>query len=355
MTDIEHKIYELACLRDTETDKWLYGRRRIMRMVPGTTEWAVRQIIKDARGEGNGAMTAPTPSERGRMVKGEHLANLPKIVVKVPKRKLAKKPQTKNVEHWVIGSDFHAPWEHEEACELFYQITEDINPGKVVLLGDVINLDPMSRYDKIPGTPSWLEDVAASGRILGNVMQAAPDAEWEWYEGNHEIRLKKHLIRHDPIFYGQLTIMDLFTISHNNEAIHNAKQWKYIEQSELFVEDLNLVLAHGHKVRKHSGMSAFTHIDDLLLSVVVGHAHRLGLYRKSSGRSRYLHEQPLFGIETGCLCKYDIPYIEGKTTNWQHGFAVLTIDRSDEKPLIEPTIVEINDGKAIFRGKTYRA
>jgi predicted phosphodiesterase len=349
---METQIKQLALHRDPVSKKWLYGRKEIMNRVPGTTEWQVRKTIKEVRGDGSGAFPAPTPEQRQSLAVAEERVKLPSIVVKVPKRKIHKIPKL-NTEQIVIGGDFHAPYEHKPSCDLFYQVIEDLQPSKVVLIGDVINLDEFSKYDKIPGIPTWLEDVKAASDILGNIRASAPNTDLVWIKGNHEDRLKKHLIRHDSILYDALNMEKLFILAGvSGDAL---KQWRYQDESEVFDEELGLVYAHGHYVRKHSGMTAFAHVEALLLSVIVGHSHRLGLYRRSSGRSRFKNEQPLFGIDNGCLCRFDIPYIDGKTTNWQHGFSVLSVDRSDDVPLIEPAIVEINDGKTIFRGKTYKA
>ncbi|MBU8921754.1 MAG: metallophosphoesterase [Bacteroidales bacterium] len=343
-------IRELAVKKNPKTGKWLYGRREIMRRAEAT-EWAVRKVLGELRGSGQGAHSAPVPEERRRMQIAKEQVDLPTIVVNVPKRKIRKAPK-RDTEQVVIGSDFHAPYAHEPSCEVFYRVIEDLQPDKVVLLGDVINLDHFGSFDKLPGIPTWLEDVKHAAEILGNVRAAAPNADLVWYRGNHEQRLEKHLIRHDPILYEVLDMEKLFLLA--DLEVNHMKQWAYKNVSEELDEELGIVFAHGHKVRKHSGMTAFAHVDDLGMSMVLGHSHRLGLYRKSTGRSRYLGEQPLFGIDNGCLCRYDIPYVDGRTSNWQHGFSVLSVDRSGERPVIEPSIVEIGDGRAIFRGKIYK-
>lgn len=354
--DTENKIYELARLRG-EDGRWLLGRKGILSKVSGVSEWKVRNVIKEVRGESIPGKQAPTPEERVKMQREAEQVKLPQIVIKVPKLSEKKAPK-KTTETWVFGSDFHAPYHHEPSCNIFYNVISDLQPDKVIVLGDLLNLDQFSRYPgegKYPGAPTWIEEIAESGKILGNIKQAAPNASLEWFEGNHEMRLKKHLMREDPILYGKIDISKLFLLSDNEHAITSAENFKYIDTPEIFHSDLNLIVKHGEKVRKHSGMSAAAEIDELLISVIMGHCHRLGLYRKSSGRSRYMNQQPLFGIETGCLCKYDIPYREGSTSNWQHGFGILEIDRSGSIPLIEPAIVEINNKKALFRGKVYNA
>jgi len=351
------KIYELAKLRG-KNGKWLLGRKGILEHVPEVTEWTVRKVIQEVRGEGVGGQQAPTPEERVMISREEEQVKLPKIVFNVPPLKAAKE-QNSTLKYWVIGSDFHSPYHDEASCQIFYNVIEDLNPEKVILLGDVINLDQFSRYPgegKYPGCPTWIEEIAVAGSIMANVRQAAPAADLEWYEGNHELRLQKHLMRHDPILYPHIDMSKLFYLSDNESAMNEFSFYTYVQKPEVFNKELGIVFKHGSKVRKHTGMSAQAEVDNLLFSVIMGHAHRLGLYRRSSGRSRYLNQQPLFGMETGCLCKYDLPYVEGATSNWQHGFGVLCIDKSDPKiPIIEPSVVEINNERALFKGKIYKA
>ena len=359
LSPADKKVYELASIRDPKTGKWLLGRRGIAEKVKDVSEWRIRMIIREVRGEGKGSTQAPTPEQRVIATREAKQLEMPVISVKV-NAFTPRKPSTDSIEHWVIGSDFHAPYHHEASCQIFYQIIQELNPSKVILLGDALNLDEFSRYPgegKYPGAPTWIDEVAIVGQILGNIVQASrnKDMKIEWFEGNHELRLKKHLMRHDPSLYGHLDIPKLFQISDNKTAASLFDGLRYIDVPEIYDPTLGLIVKHGTKVRKHAGMSAQAEVDDLLFSVIMGHCHRLGLYRKSSGRSRYTEEQPLFGMETGCLCRYDLPYVEGSTSNWQHGFGVLTIDHSSKRPLIEPSIIEINDNKALFRGKVYKA
>ena len=336
-------------------DDWLYGRRKLMKKFPEFTEWQVRQILKEIRGEGISGVPAPTPELINHKRREQEILSLPKLVINVSARPKQKRPKS-STETWVIASDFHAPKYHEPSCEILYQVIEYLNPTKVFLLGDLVTLDNFSRYDKIPTAPLWIEDVAQAGTILANVMQAASsDTELLWFEGNHEQRLKKHLIRHDPWLYEALNIPKLFTIVEPTRYTEIFDRYKYVVEAEKFYDDLNLVIKHGNKARKHSTVSGRAELEILWLSVVVGHCHRLGIMRRSSGRSRYKNEQTAFAVETGCMCDYDQYYTEGQTTDWQHGFAVLTIDRSDEIPIVEPTIVEINHGKALFRDKVFKS
>jgi hypothetical protein len=192
----------------------------------------------------------------------------------------------------------------------------------------------------------------AAGRILGNVRQAAPSATLEWVKGNHEERLKKHLMRHDPLLYDALDMEKLFVLADQDDTL---KGWSYIEESEIFEEEYNLILAHGEVVRKFSAYTAKAHLEKLLFSVIIGHSHRLGLHQRTSARSRYLEEDPMFAVENGCLCRFDQPYVNGSTSDWQRGFTVLDIDLSEEKPLLTPTLISITDDRASFQGKTFKA
>ena len=351
--DRKDQLFVEACKRSPYGD-WLYGRRKLMKKFPEFTEWQVRQILKEVRGEGMSGIPAPTPEVIDRKRYEQEVLSLPKLVVNVPARPKQQSFKS-SVETWLVASDFHAPNHHNASCEIFYQMIEYLNPTKVFLLGDLVTLDNFSRYDKVPNAPLWIEDVAQAGTILANVMQAASeDAELLWFEGNHEQRLMKHLMRHDPWLYETLNIPKLFTVVEPERYTEVFDRYTYITDAEVFYEDLDLIIKHGNKARKHATVSGRAELEVLWLSVIVGHCHRLGIMRRSSGRSRYKNEQTAFAVETGCMCKYDQYYTEGHTVDWQHGFVVLTIDRSDKTPIIEPTIVEINHGKALFRDKVFR-
>ncbi len=356
MNGREQHLFAEASKRGPSGD-WLFGRRKLMQKFPEFTEWKIRQVLREIRGEGISGIPAPTPEILDRKRHEQEVLSLPKLVVNLPDRpKQPAKARKTSVETWLIGSDFHAPKQHEPSCEIFYQMIEYLNPTKVFLLGDIVTLDNFSRYDKIPTAPLWIEDVAQAGTVLANVMQAASDdTELLWFEGNHEQRLQKHLMRHDPWLYETLNIPKLFTIVEPGRYTEVFDRYKYVTDSEVFYEDLNLVIKHGNRARKHSTVSGRAELEVLWLSVVVGHCHRLGIMRRSTGRSRYKKEQTAFAVETGCMCDYDQYYTEGHTNDWQHGFAVLTIDRSDKIPVVEPTIVEVNNKKALFRDKVFRS
>ena len=337
------EVYARARAVDS-TGNWAYGRREIAKAT-GVSEWQVRKVLAEVR-----------TTNRVTVEKLDPNPELPTINITLPKFENRDLPKSK-IEHWVIGSDFHVPYQHEESCNIFYQVIADLNPSKVILLGDMLNLDQFSRYPgegKYPGAPTWIDEIAAVGKILGNVLQASrsKDVELLWFEGNHELRLKKHLMRNDPILYSHLDIASLFQLSKNKEAQDNFGHFEYIDSPEKYYPNQNLVVKHGETVRKHAGMSAAAEVDSLLTSVIMGHCHRLGIYRRSSGRTRYSNELPLFGMETGCMCDYNLPYVEGSTSNWQHGFGVLTID--NQNLIVEPEMVSINNGDALFRGVTYR-
>ncbi len=351
----KEKLFVEACKRGPHGD-WLYGRRKLMKKFPEFTEWQVRQILKNVRGEGVAASSPSTPETVDLKRREREVLSLPRIIVNTRARpKLRAHDRRSSIESWLIASDFHAPRQHEASCEIFYQLIEYIDPIKVFLLGDLMTLDNFSRFDKDPTAPTWFEDVAQAGKVLANVMQAASDdTELLWFAGNHEQRFQKHLLRHDTWLYEALNIPKLFTIAEPGKHTAVLDRFTYITEAEKFYEDLNLVIKHGNKARKHSTVSGRAELEALWLSVIVGHCHRLGIMRRSSGRSRYKKEQTAFAVETGCMCDYDQHYTEGHTNDWQHGFIVLTIDRSDESPVVEPTIVEINHGKALFRDRVFR-
>lgn len=352
VVNIDSDIVKLGLKKDDVTGKWLYGRRAIAEAL-GTTEWYVRKVLGAAR-LAVGGTNGMTPEQLHERQVTQEVLRHPEVVINLPKRRQIK-PVKRDAEVWLIGSDFHAPYQHAPTCEIFYQIAEDLKPDAVYLLGDVVNLDAFSKYDKPPSHKTWLDDVVEGGKVLANVKHASPNSHLEWITGNHETRLKRYLMSKDPLLFDVLDMNKLFYLVDQDGVMDD---WAYTDQQEVIFQDLKLALVHGHKIRKHSGMTAFAHMDDLWLSVVNGHSHRMGLHYKTSGRTRYLDEPPTVGIECGCMCRLDQEYTSGKTNNWQHGFVVLYIHyppTMDEHPLIEPKLVSVVNRQASFEGKLYKA
>jgi hypothetical protein len=103
---------------------------------------------------------------------------------------------------------------------------------------------------------------------------------------------------------------------------------------------------HGQAISKHAGGSVQADMDSWGVSLIRGHSHRIGSYRKTfelTGRS-------LEGYEIGHLM--DIKQADySNQRNWQQGFIYGFISETDH----HLTLVQIKDNVCYVDGKRFQS
>lgn len=189
---------------------------------------------------------------------------------------------------------------------------------EIILLGDVVNLDQVSRYDKDPNLIAQLqEDLDLTTELLKIIGAAAGNAKKTVLFGNHEGRLRKHLWRKDPELAG-LRTNTIETQLHLKELGYRLQP----ERESYSVTD-NFIASHGAKDDgcKYSQFSAYSARNTLQkkgVSGISGHTHRLGLYYVTDFTGVKLW------AECGCLIDFKkAGYVTNP--NWQLGFGILDV------------------------------
>ncbi len=119
---------------------------------------------------------------------------------------------------------------------------------------------------------------------------------------------------------------------------------------------------HGDKVRSNGSTAAAYTNNTPHISTIFGHVHRQEL------QSRTIFDRlgPIksVAVSPGCLCRVDgaVPSVNGSTRidgtpatfyeNWQQGIAVISYKKTGE---FFTELVQFNDGKAVFRGREFKA
>lgn len=108
------------------------------------------------------------------------------------------KPSGQRLQTIVCGSDFH-----DKLCDpfhraIFIDTVRRIQPAKIVLAGDVMDMYEFSRYTKDPRKLDIMGAIAWVHAFLEELREASPDSEIIWIEGNHENRLIKVLAESNP-------------------------------------------------------------------------------------------------------------------------------------------------------------
>jgi len=212
-------------------------------------------------------------------------------------------------------------------------------PKYLFLMGDMIDCTTLSRFDH----PVGASDVQAEIDELKSIMRrwvesCGTGTRFIYISGNHEHRIQKKIMADPSIGILIAPLWELLDF----DGIFGPGNWDYVPYIGGLVElPGKTIVTHGYKIGQKAGYSAHRHIDNLGVSVLHGHSHRI------SAVKRTFYDRETWGIETGSLC---VPqhYVPG-AADWSLGFAYARIYGDD----FRPAIAEIRNGRANIEGRWY--
>jgi len=255
------------------------------------------------------------------------------------------------MERHVFLSDLQIPDHDELTLKAVERFLADFKPDVLHLVGDILNLTKVSKYDQDPTyevnlTDEIEEGKAVLGRLTRLVRKHNPKVQINFYSGNHEERLLKYLAAHAP----QIALLhddDGYYLSLPRLLELKRLGIKWIPYFKHHVEKGNVVVEHGDIARQKAGYTAHAMLDRRGSSGVSGHTHRLALICRTQGD----HER--FWIENGSLCKRNMGQPYAKKPDWIQGFSVGIYDPSLR--LMYPTIIPMVEHSFAFGGRIYAA
>jgi hypothetical protein len=166
--------------------------------------------------------------------------------------------------------------------------------------------------------------------FLTQIEARAPNATLIFILGNHEIRLRKYILRNAE------ALADLVSFE---ELLRASDKWQIVGSSmvENYVIWHDYYIGHFNRVSKFSAYTVKNIIADRGVNIIQSHVHRLGMY------SQTYFDRTVYGYEMGCLCSLNPSY--AVTPNWQQGFVVL--ERKGKTTLVK--LVRIKNCK-LFGG-----
>lgn len=294
------------------------AKKQIAKSV-GTTEWQIRKIVSRLFGKRDLAPKEVLSIDE-ISVCSNHLINIP----------------ANGEFSVVVGGDAHFPFEDKRTVDIFLKVIQDLQPKIVILLGDIPDFYEISSYSKNPLRLTNLQmEIDSAARFLDDVRSACGKADIHYTAGNHESRLQRYIANRSPELASlrSLRIEQLLNIEKNN-----------IKYTEANFKIGNLHYIHGRRVSKHSAYSAKANMDDMGVSLISGHVHRMGIHYRTTWAGQFM------AIENGTLAASGQEYMGATVPNWQQGFSVINYFNSD----FWPELVNIANGKAVFRGNLYR-
>ena len=233
---------------------------------------------------------------------------------------------------WHICNDQHFPFEDKDLMSLQFAFLKREQPNGIALLGDVIDMYQISRFNKDPERRHCLQsDIDETVGFLRKIRKICPNAKIIYIQGDHALRLRKYLLSTAPELAGLRTLRFEHLLGLKELNITYAEEYKI---GDLF-------LFHGDIVRKHAGYSAKAMYEKHGVSLIHGHTHRDGKY---AVRNRSGH----FAVwENYCQCDLFPEYVD--YPNWSQGWSMVTV--IGKRPYVEQ--IAVINGSYIYGGKKY--
>lgn len=262
------------------------------------------------------------------------------------------------------------PMHDEAAMDVALQIVRDVNPDKIVNLGDFIDLPEWSsKFLVLPEFVLTTQPSIDRAHLFLAQQRAVCDSSTEivLLAGNHDDRLGK-------------------AIAKNAMAAMRLKRANVPDEFPVLsipfllrLEDLNVQYIGGYpagrfKITQGNGrLTPLYAIHGQRLDVakvareerqsfVQGHIHRIAMHSYTFEIAD--HAETVVAFSPGCLCRIDgaVPSTRSgadehgspiqRFESWQQGVAIVTEDATGQW---NAEIVPIFEGRAVFRGKSYEA
>ena len=297
-----------------------------------------------------------------------------RVTVRVPKK--AKNPD--GYETAVILPDIQIgyfrnsdgvlePTHDEDALAVALAIVRDVQPDKVVLVGDNVDAPEFGKYRLSPAYALTTQASIDRATTLSAELRAcAPDAEIVWLAGNHEERLVNATLDNLKAAFGlrrgnskhELPVLSIPYLCRFDE--YGITYLPGYPASSYWINE-KIKVIHGDKVRS-GGSTAHAYLNGgTKCSVLYGHIHR----REWAERSRDDYDGPktILAASPGTLARCDgsVPSTKGGldldgrplpiVEDWQQGVGVVTYEPGDGRFWYEQ--VAIHQGEALFRGTLY--
>lgn len=260
------------------------------------------------------------------------------------------------------------PFHDEKAMNVALSITADLNPDKVVNLGDFLDLPNVSRYEQEPAFYATTQaSIDAGYRFLAMERAAAPHAEIYLIEGNHDMRLQRFITKNAVAAFGlsradspeEWPVLSLpFLMRMDELGIEYVSGYP---NAEVYINK-GLRCEHG---RKHAQRGKIAHkiMSGESTSTITGHNHHVEIAHRTfvdRGETRVV-----MGATLGCLCRTDGSVPSARTgldpngdvitaqMDWQQAIGVVEYDRDGEDFNLTPVIIK--NGTAVYNGKIYSA
>lgn len=240
---------------------------------------------------------------------------------------------------------------HDIECDPFYlRILNDtiktVDPDVVCLDGDLFDLAEFGKYSNDPREWDTVGRIKAGLKIIEDIRLAAPDAQIDLIEGNHEARLVRHLVENSDALTALLSGLHGFDLrqllgldKYEVNYIANADLCTFTdaqlrkEMTKNYKVYWNTVLAHHFPHGKNMALPGFNgHHHQHLVHTM--HNTKMGSYEWHQMGGGHIREAS---------------YCDG--SKWNNGFLIVNVDTHTESVVFD--YVTVGSTFAIAGGTWY--
>lgn len=317
---------------------------------PKVDIWTLRECRRKVYLDRNGSVAPATAlassplqslSKPAKSALSAGFFNTVKIVADVPR---PVKPVFKKAAYqYLVVSDLHAPAHDPNAIDVVTQIGQAADVDELVVAGDFFDCHSLSKYVPTADRPiRWVDERAEAVPVLAALRASFDGKPATLLYGNHDNRPDRWIASNAVALQGLFTLDELLGIQDLD--------FQKPENNALIIED-KLQIIHGERVRKDAGASVKAEVLESGMSTIMGHVHRRALYELTLKSQEIRGDQPLIGVELGCLADLHPGYLaKEKTANWQHGAAIVSVYGDG---LLDVEQIRIHRGVALFRGLSF--
>lgn len=266
---------------------------------------------------------------------------------------------------WALSSDQQIPYHDPRMIDLWFKVLAWFKPDVVDYVGDQSDqycwsrwsdgtssdfLNAIKNNESEPVLPFVFEQERPVKEFFEQTRKMLPNAELFFAGGNHEQRAKTYFDKKMPEILDHITpqaLWGLDDLGYDYIYYEDRPRHRY---GDIFVH-------HGMSVSKHAGESVRNDINDLGVSLIRGHSHRMSSYMKTYP----LRNETLRGYEIGHMMDIDCDGAKYQNIhNWQRGFAIAhiesgsTVTKDGYWPHIQ--LIEVShDYTCVVDGKLFKA
>jgi predicted phosphodiesterase len=275
----------------------------------------------------------------------------PRAGWKPPEQVAPVAPVEIGTERVVCIADVHSPHHDARAWATALALVRELDPTRVVLLGDFMEIESVSQHPKSrPDLVRLAEEFYAANVLLDELQDCAPSASFLYLEGNHEARCSRFANELGALD-GLMSVAEGLYIQPRSEYRRSTDDlrgmtWVSLSMQPFVVAGVGYL--HGVFEGIHHAMQHASQLGPVCGAkhLVYAHLHAVQHATAPSG-----HQATCAGWLGDQRARTIQSYVKGRPRPWSHAVVYQEIDGD----LVTTSAIPIVTGRAIWQGARFVA